>query len=253
MSEKPARAGTMSNKRRASPLPHTRRIEPHPDTHWIYYESRGIRTVRLDGKPEDTPEFMRRTRYLCTVADRLLERAGEKTPSQLLREASQDSAVVLVAWTAMIGARYGVLSPVYLAAQYLGILQVTTETIVNDTNTTLEKLTQVAALCEAWHWFHMEVYGEHKDAFQGKRTQENLAASSRARSDKKEKRKEIIAFWCDEHWRRKPRHSRNATQTALALLNDINAALRRDGHRTYKAESLEIVIREIIQERDRAA
>jgi hypothetical protein len=232
--------------KKPQPLPHKREI----DEIFIYRETRGVREFSLSKFRRDD-DFMTRARTLGTCADRLLAKVREKTYKQALEQAKGDidTPKVLLSWVAEIGARRGVLSQVSIAARYLAAQHMAGLALMSD-GPLDEKLKLIFAFSNAWHWWHSEIYGEHRAIFESERARENLAKRNPAAIAKRQQRKSIVQKICVAQWLKRPRHKTNALQTATAILDDANARLKSEGHREYKLAPLARVVREIINSTD---
>jgi hypothetical protein len=229
-------------RRHRKPLPHSRRITD--DGHYV--ERRGSCAFSTESRRDDT---MRRVRAMGDALALLLKKAGESIPE--LKE-GDDARVLFLTWWSKIAAKHGVLSPVALGAKYIGIAHVTMDALLDDKPLD-KKMEQVFALCQAYHMFHAEVFGEHRAAFDGLVARNNLAASGLRRADKKRSRRVIVEEWCSRLWEKKPSFSDNAAQTAREILPSVNTALQGGGHPAYTAGSLEKLIRQIVHDRSALA
>ena len=107
---------------------------------------------------------------LLSNANRALAEAGERDFSMALAEAQERAnefrekplpmgfveAAALNGWKEGIANRHGYLSPQATAATFLIIADQLREKV--GANEAI--LSSIFALCEAWHWFHMEATGE---------------------------------------------------------------------------------------------
>jgi len=107
------------------------------------------------------------------------------------------------------------------------------------------ELNEIYELCQAWHWLHMEMSGEHSKALHGVKQTANLASASSVRTKKKEERLAIVNETCQELWKRRP--ELRAASTAHLILEKVNKALTEKKHSKYTEETLEKVIRKIWQ------
>jgi hypothetical protein len=192
-----------------------------------------------------------------------LKRAGERTLLDVLESVrhanpkDQDTAIkaAVMAWDFDIAIRYGILSPVTLAANFLaGVHSITSSyagrLVDKQADNALPDITrrmlQVFAFADTWHWLHMEVYGEHRRAWGATRSAENLGAAAVSRAEKKKERVEIVRRVCEVYWTKHGR--RNAAHTATRLYSDAQKILEAKGYQTYTRESFVKVVREIFRE-----
>lgn len=161
----------------------------------------------------------------------------------------------IVTWDSDISKRYGIISPVTLAADFLGEMYLITRlfavhAVGNQARNALPDTTchllQLFAFADTWHWLHMEVYGEHRLALDGARSAENLGAAAPARAEKKKERMEIVRRACAVYWAKHGR--RNAAHTAERLYSEVQETLKTKGHQTYTREFFVKVVREIFYE-----
>jgi hypothetical protein len=160
-----------------------------------------------------------------------------------------------MAWDFDIAIRYGILSPVTLAANFLAgvhsiagslVDRLTDKQADNALPDITRRMLQVFAFADTWHLLHMEVYGEHRRALDGARSAENLGAAAPARAEKKERRKEIVRQACEDYWTK--HGSRNPAHTARRLYDAVREKLDMEKHQTYTLESFEKLVREIFRE-----
>jgi hypothetical protein len=233
-----------------------------------YVERRGLREFRSPlSKPARSklpPAVQKIAQRLNIAASEILKIAGEKALSEVLESVKrakpkdEEAAIkaAVVTWGSDITRRRGILSLVtlavdFLAGLYLIPLSFASRPADKQSDQALEDLTrhirQVYAFCDAWHWLHMEVYGEHRLALGGAHSAENLGAAGPARTAKKKARMEIVRQACEVYWT-KHRH-RNAARTAEHLLPAVNKELGAKGHQIYTRDSFEKLVREISRER----
>jgi hypothetical protein len=234
-----------------------------PDT---YIERRGLREFKIPASKQDRskllPRVQEEAQLLSIAASKILKKAGEKTLSDVLEGVKQAKSkdedaikAAVMAWDFDIGMRYGILSPVTLAANFLSGVHSITNAFVDgladkQADDAVPHLTrrvqQVFAFADTWHWLRMEVYGEHRLALDGARSAENLGAAAPARAEKKKERMEIVRRACAAYWAKHGR--RNAAHTAERLYSEVQETLKTKGHQTYTRESFVKVAREIFCE-----
>jgi hypothetical protein len=182
----------------------------------IYNESRGIRSLSIGSDGKDSGRDPAATGQLMgKVARDLLKRLGARSIEDVVGEAikkrgnDQKSAVnkALLDWYSKIAEKHGILSVPALAAKFLGISQSLTSStadallksdIVEDDEhdaamaAVLKHMTQVFALCDAWHWLHMEFFGEHELAFAKQNHAAGQLKGSQSTAEKAAKRAAIV-------------------------------------------------------------
>lgn len=235
-----------------------------------YIERRGIREIKRRASTlagtKSVPRAQEVAQHLSIAALAILKKAGEKAHTDVIERVKQESTTdegqaiksALIAWNFDITFRYGILSPVTLAADFLGQLYLITGSFADGLlckqadralNDITRSMQQVFAFCDTWHWLHMEIYGEHRHALDGARSTENLRAAAPARTKRKKERVWIVRQLCEAYWAKSDRVGfRNASRTAQRLRPTVNERLKQAGHQTYTAESLEKLVREISRE-----
>jgi hypothetical protein len=187
-------------------LPYSREVLPKDDPEVILRERRGIRDFVLRFGSKEPRQPSDTARQLAAVARALLRKAGERSLDEVIENANATKAndpdeamrTSLLSWYGDVAARRGVLSPITLAVKFLGIqylvIRLTASSIdeqSSDADVEMERrINQILGLCDAWHWFHMEAFGEHDRAFSGMTSRKSLAkgpaslrATARARSE----------------------------------------------------------------------
>jgi hypothetical protein len=177
---------------RRKPLPQERRLQPGDiEGEATYTEQYGLRTLSLDLSASgmakaaaEPPEALRTAKRLTGVAAALLREAGEKTALEIIQQTKPkpekrgEIGAALFRWTHKIELKYGSLSPISVAAQFLGsMFYVTTllgpkegareSDLDHVTRSMSRDFISVICLCEAWHWLHMDVFGGHRLAMTG--------------------------------------------------------------------------------------
>jgi hypothetical protein len=185
-----------------------------------YEERRGLRRLELDldGKKHDRAKELAKTFNIA--ANRLLEKAGEKTLATIMEEAKASTIndpttaldAALAAWVAGLTLKYGFFSPATLAARLLGHSASITSKLVDalvpedgledaaaDTAFARQEqiMAQVYELADAWHWFHMELSGEHELAYAKRQHATGTAKGSAATAEKAARRARIISAAID--------------------------------------------------------
>jgi hypothetical protein len=262
--------GAMARKRKPARrgFKHTREFiddNGKPDT---YIERRGLREFKTPASKQARAKLLPRAQeeavLLSIAALEILKRAGERTLLDVLESVRQakpedeETAIkaAVMAWDFDITIRYGILSPVTAAANFLAGVHSIKDAFVDRLtdkqadNALPDEITrrmqQVFAFADTWHLLHMEVYGQHRRAWGSARSAENLGAAALARAEKKKKRMEIVRRACEVYWTKHGR--RNAAQTAERLYSDVRKTLETTGHQTYTRESFVVVVREIFRE-----
>lgn len=206
----------MSNKGKPRRPIESNRIMSSLKGRLSYEERRGLRRVEIDleGKgPESAKELAKKLNY---AANRLLQKAGEKSLGAVMEEAKASTAndpkaaidQALAAWVGGLTLKYGFFSPATLAARLLGHSASLTSKLINALvpedgledaaaeAAIIEQeaiMAQIYELADAWHWFHMELFGEHELAYAKRQHTTGTAKGSAATAEKAAKRARIIA------------------------------------------------------------
>jgi hypothetical protein len=245
---------------------HTREFVDEDGTP-TYIERRGLQEFKTplpkQARSKLSPRAQKVARRLSIAASEILKRVGEKTLNEVLESVKpttpndEDAATkaAVVTWGSDITKRHGIISLVthaadFLCGLYLIPLSFAARPADKQADEALADITrhilQVYAFCDAWHWLHMEVYGEHRRALDGVQSAENLGAAAPARAEKKKERMEIVRRACAVYWTKHGR--RNAAHTAERLYSEVHKTLKTKGHQTYTRESFVKVVREIFRE-----
>jgi hypothetical protein len=232
-----------------------------------YIERRGLREFKTPTSKQARATLLPRAQkeavLLSIAASEILKRAGERTLFDVLesvkkaRPKDEDTAIkaAVIAWDFDIARRYGILSPVTLAADFLGIMHSITGSFVdslvdkqadNALPDITRRMQQLFAFADTWHLLHLEVYGQHRRAWGSAQSAKNLGTAALSRAEKKKERTEIVRQACEVYWTKHGR--RNAAGTAGRLCSKVNEILRTSGHKTYTPESFVKVVREILRE-----
>jgi hypothetical protein len=187
-----------------------RRLIDGDDT--FYEEKRGLRTYRLGDKVQPKPNAI--AKQMARKAGTILAAAKEGSVVAVL-EASQQSLSndpdaanqALLKWYSKVAARHGILSPEALSAEFLGVIvsiqgatlnMLMREEIVSDEAAIAieeglaKHMTQIYALCNAWHWLHMEISGMHELAFSKVQHKAWLAKGAQSTKNKGERRADLV-------------------------------------------------------------
>jgi hypothetical protein len=81
---------------------------------------------------------------------------------------------------------------------------------------------------DAWHWLHMEVFGEHAAAYGGVKRKQDLAKSAPARRGRKALSESILeeVYLERRSTTKSPEAFKKASSAAPLILSDVNARLR---------------------------
>src|SRR5262249_36191219 len=189
-------------------LPHSRQVLPKGDPEVILRERRGIRDCVLRFGGKEPRQASATAKQLAAVAHVLLRKAGERSLDEVIGNADATKAhdpdeairTSLLSWYGDVAARRGVLSPITLAVKFLGLQFLAIKLIASgidenssDAEVEMERrINQIISLCDAWHWFHMEAFGEHVRAFAGVTSRESLAKGPASRRAKAGPRNELV-------------------------------------------------------------
>jgi hypothetical protein len=201
-----------------------------------YSETRGLRSVAFNVR-EGSPSTSDGTEdQLHDLAEEFLVKIGETTPRRIMeaghaRGASpSEMAKEMVDLTTRLNSKYGLLSPAACAGQFL----VTRYAVVMDVFRLLieagkdideasDILQNVDAYADAWHYWHMELKGEHVSAAAKAEETARLRKQGQATADKGEIRAEII---------------RAAADKRRGRIADIARAIRDDVEKAFMAAGL---------------
>jgi hypothetical protein len=234
-----------------------------PDT---YIERRGLRELKIPVSKQargKLPRVQEQAQLLSIVASKILKEAGERSLVEVIEGVKQrkgvdrDAAIkdAIAMWDYDIMRRYGIISPVTHAADFLGGMYLIARLFAvrsarkraySPLPATTRHLLQVLAFADAWHWLHMEVHDEHRLALGGAQLAKNLGAAAPARTEKKKERVEFVRQACVAYWSKHGR--RNAAHTASRLYSQVNGTLKAKGHQTYTLDSFVKLVREIFGE-----
>ncbi|MDH2402025.1 hypothetical protein QCM77_18970 [Bradyrhizobium sp. SSUT18] len=242
----------MSNKGKPRRPLESNRVMSSLAGHLSYEERRGLRRVEIDmeGKgPESAKELAKKLNY---AANRLLQKAGEKSLETVMNEARASKAndpeaaldQALAAWVAGLTLKYGFFSPATLAARLLGHSASLTSKLTNalvpegglDDAAAEAALTeqqammaQIYGLADAWHWFHMEVFGEHELAYAKRKHTTGTAKGSAATAEKAAKRARIISVAIEGAREAGHVDMNNASAVARAIKISVDEECVREG------------------------
>lgn len=197
-----------------------------------YVEKRGLRELRYglgDGSKEkgsftDSEDPSSKARFLNAAANALLSKVGEQTLENVIDETKSAKpndeqhaiSAALINWISGLIKRYGVFSPVTVAAQFLNHQHTILSNLVNHvegasgdqiSDADAEKFSKemlrllpiIYALCDSWHWWRMELYGDHAKLIDAQDVAASRQKGSASNKNKKEKRQEIIASAFDDY------------------------------------------------------
>src|SRR5262245_41184744 len=178
-----------------------------------WHEQYGIHEISSDDYDDQAPpKFFLEFRRLAEAAFELLRKHGEKSSGEIAKEIlstrpnNPGTAIneALFNWWLDIGRRHGPLSPAQMAARF----QMTWRAVKHELERAYPETTgnrpkraevdlhtrlwTVYAFSAAWHEWHMEVYGEHVDAFKGRRQKEGLAKGVQKIDARKRKRLDVL-------------------------------------------------------------
>ena len=183
-------------------------------THKTRYlgEEYGIHSVSFDDADERAPDCAIAYNQLFDSAISRLKEAGEKTAAaDILKsvETTQpgDERAQLVAlndWWLDIANRRGIISPLSMAARFLLTSEVAMSVLAQPAVEPTKddphrgdidldrKMLVMCDFAHAWHLWHMEVFGEHADAYSGQLQKKHLAKGAGATKARARRRDDII-------------------------------------------------------------
>jgi hypothetical protein len=207
-------------------------------------ETRGLRTVtvpisRVPLITDLAAQFTNETPE--SVYDKLRQAAKEILKENSLLESYPDadwSVDLALDWLASVRRRHGYTSPQTIAAEFWvnsdklgehGGIKITSRSVA-----------AIFELCEAWHWLHMEVYGEHRKALDAQTAEDSRAKGPAAKHEHSLQRNEIISEVYRQHRLSEKRRSRIKTASTVAgdILPTVNTELRASGLATCTEGSL---------------
>jgi hypothetical protein len=250
-------------------IPHTRSVSPGEQgdpTKRVVAEERGLRS---SVRPEyhdltlgaaaallrpDEPLSLYAS--LFQEANRFLSERGEADYFGALEvlgsdeEAQADDIIdhgelALVEWSSEIAERKGALSVEAAAARFL----LWADQVCKIAGGDEKKLQAVFALCEAWHWLHMEVTGEHALAVEAIKNRKGLNAGPAAKARRDFDRRKIVEGEYQKFLNREMRESyrRNVTQVSGAILEEVNRKLKDRDFKPMTEGSLRKVLGKIVK------
>jgi hypothetical protein len=216
----------MAKKGKRGGMIHTRVVKRTGPKAFSYTERRGIRELTISvgdadqsdaSSLSDSEHPTDKAKFLAAAATRLLTMAGEKSLSTVMKEAragtpnDQDNAIqsAVRGWIDGLIQKYGALSPATLAAQFLAhqytIVKKLSQHVEGVASNAIdeeakEKFTKemselfpvIYALCDAWHWWRMELHGDHERLIDASETAASRQKGSAANRAKKERRDAIV-------------------------------------------------------------
>jgi hypothetical protein len=230
-------------------------------------EEYGIHSVSFDPADERAPDCAIAYNQLCEAALSRLKEAGEKNAADIIksletRQPGDEGAqvVALNGWWLDIANRRGVISPLSMAARFLftsrGAMFVLAQPLAEPTKDNplrgeIDLDRKMLVMCEfahAWHHWHMEVFGEHADAYSGQLQKKHLAKGAGATKARARRRDDIILRCVSDVI------SKSAAHISYHRLGNVNAALQEAGLTTFRSKAaLAKQITRIKQKRDSAA
>jgi len=213
-----------------------------------YRERYGLHeaAVSFDGADQRAPDCVLIHSQLYEAALDALTRAREKTPAAVLTGIQTSERATIVAlheWWHDIAQRWGILSRPAMAAAFLRstllsdvvLAQPTAEASTNDPEARerdlYRKKNVMCDFAHLWHRWHMEVFGEHADAYTGLLQKMHLAKGSQATHATARRGDDIILRCVSDMI------SKTAAYIAYHRLGRVNAALQKAGLTAIKSEA----------------
>jgi len=215
---------------------------------------------------------------LLTHANHALVKAGERDFTTALLDATEGEnelmegslpsgfveAALLESWREGIAKRHGYLSPEATAADFLIKADRVRELIGSDE----AAAAAVFALCEAWHWHHMEATGEHALAAgirtlpSGYGSVEHVRAealSGLARGPEAVRARKVAKlqtledeFLSFRDREKRPQHRDSATEATKAIIAAVNKRLVEAGLSPYKKVTIRKEVTKLLKRHRRA-
>ena len=253
------------------------RLKQLPDGSTVQSFQRGLHEVVIGSAGKHTPESRWRREIMLARANELLAQHGVPSFQSIVASGDgnmEKTDILINAWIKSIGVQpqLGLFAGgPFVAASFLALDHLVCSDVVTRVRSTMNlaspepseaeldvihrqsevQVRRIREYANAWHWWHMEVFGEHVRAYEGQKGRNSRAKAGPARSARALQRLNFIELFCEDYLKRHPGHS--AARTADALLADginINAALRNAGYKLLKvtnnrSETLEKMIRKI--------
>jgi hypothetical protein len=246
-----------------SSLPHKITRRAGPDGSKVVKEQRGLRratwTVPAPGaRPKVDTESGRLFGLMTMAANRHLRAVGEMDSIAVMETAERLSSEYPGAkkisqhmrlWAENIKAQQGALSIDATAARFLQaadhLLQILDQTPAMQS--------AAFAFADAWHWWHLELYGEHALAAKAKiaeRSVAGLKAGPKALKRNRALREAAIEVEYVKHARKANKKDRVSPKLAArAILGKVSKVFRREQLGTIQESTLERALRKIIRDR----
>lgn len=247
----------------SSALRHEIKERPAPDGSKVVNEKRGIRRSTWQVPASSTGPAVEAERtfgLMVMAANRHLRAVGEMdalavmdSAEMLSPEYPTDEKISehMRLWVDKLKAEKGALSIDATAAKFLQ----SADHLLQILNKTPEMQQAAFEFAEAWHWWHLELYGEHALAAKAdtaERAVAGLQAGPEALKRSRALREAIIETEYDKYANAAAEIDRGAKRAAPAILNAVAAAFTEQGLGSVQESTLERTLRGIIKDRHRS-
>jgi hypothetical protein len=146
-----------------------------------FFEQYGIHRTEIplanNGGPTQTAKIYRR---LVEAARTELTAADERTDLEIIETATEpaDMIVAILDWSDDVAIRRGHLSRQYMATRFLAtrtLLELHVTVAPDRVEIVRAAMGGGCCFADAWHFWHMEVFGEHNIAFDGRQSADDRA------------------------------------------------------------------------------
>jgi hypothetical protein len=246
-----------------SALRHKITRQAAPDGSKVVEEKRGIRRVTWSSpapgaRPKVDTESARVFGLMTMAANRHLRAVGEMDAIAVMETAERLSSEYpskkkisqhMRLWAENVKTQKGALSVDATAARFLQaadhLLQILDQTPAMQS--------AAIAFADAWHWWHLELYGEHALAAKAKiaeRSVAGLKAGPKALKRNRALREAAIEVEYVKHAAKANKKDRVSPQRAArAILGKVAKVFRREQLGTIQESTLERALRKIIRDR----
>jgi hypothetical protein len=245
-----------------SSLLHKITRQPAPDGSEIISETRGIRraTWRTSVKPSRQAADARAEntfRIMSLAANRHLRATGEMDLPSVMDAAERSSASYpseakisqrLRQWVDNIKIQKGALSIDASAAKFLQ----SADHLLQILNKAPKMQRAAFEFAQAWHAWHLELFGEHELAAIAERSVAGLKTGPKALKRKRALREAIIETEYGKHVATTAKIKHGAERAANAILNDVAKEFEKDGLGSIEESTLVRTLRGLINNRGRS-
>jgi hypothetical protein len=247
-----------------SSLRHKITRQPGPDGSKVVNEKRGIRRATWSmpaprARPKVDTETARVFGLMTMAANRHLRAVGEMDSIAVMEASERLSSEYpsakkisqhMRSWAENIKTQQGALSIDATAARFLQ----SADHLLQILDQTPAMQSAAFAFADAWHWWHLELYGEHALAVKAataERSVAGLKAGPEALKRTRALRETIIEVEYDKHVATAKKIDRGAERAGYAILKKVAKAFRKQNLGDIKETTLVRTLRGIINNRGR--